>query len=285
MRQVILPSSAAAFALRSSPIVVLGSQIPPWLTATLKEVNFVDGIKHPLNNVAQHTRFLIKSLSSEDAVWTLCSMMFTKAPEAELRKDENPLIEALFNYQTIHIEAYVVCIDMFSLNEMAFKLTQETIEDLVDYHKDIFLVDAAANTPAWSGKHADVEKLQKQFVQAANKFVYRANTETLKGLEKDGTGELLSDQSEAVKANILNLFMPLLPPQPRMAAVPTPITFWTHQSAQSANPHYLQVPMSAHGCDPSIWAGDQFWDAAPSGQLEWISDSTSLHFPQQPPRL
>ena len=71
--------------------------------------------------------------------------MLPKAPEAELRKDQDPLIEALFNYQVIYVEAYVVHVDMVSQNEVAFKLTPETIESLVEYHKDVHSVDTAAS--------------------------------------------------------------------------------------------------------------------------------------------
>src|SRR5947207_2458134 len=137
MPTVLLPASAAAFAPRSSPNVVLNSRVEPWLTATLKRVNRV---KRPLNNVAQHTRCLTETLSSSNAIWTLCSIMLPKAPDSELRRDDNPLVEALFNYQLIHMEAYVVHVDMVSQNEVAFKLTPETIESLIDYHKDIYSV-------------------------------------------------------------------------------------------------------------------------------------------------
>ena len=82
----LLPASAAAFAPRGNPTVVL-SKVEQWLTATLKRVNRV---KRPLNNVTQHTRCLTETLSSPNAIWTLCSLMFPKAPDAELRKDERP---------------------------------------------------------------------------------------------------------------------------------------------------------------------------------------------------
>ncbi|KAJ5737386.1 uncharacterized protein N7483_002511 [Penicillium malachiteum] len=216
MPTLLLPSSAAAFAPRSSPNVVLNRKVAPWLTATLKKVNRV---KRPLNNVTQHTRCLTETLSSPNAIWTLCSMMFTKAPEAELREDEDPLIEGLFNYQMIHIEAYVVHVDMVSRNEVAFKLTPETIEALVDYHKEIYSVNTAANTWDWSGKQSQLKKLQEEFIRAANKFVYRANAEALEGLEGDGAGELLCGLSEEAKQAISNLFVPLLPPSPPVVEV------------------------------------------------------------------
>src|ERR1700759_4695451 len=157
----LLPASAAAFAPRASSVnVVLGSKVEPWLTQTLKRIN---RIKRPLNSVPQHTRCLTETLSSPNAIWSLCSIMVPKAPEAELRKDSNPLVEALFNYQLIHIEAYVVHVDMVSQNEVAFKLNQETIEALIEYHKDIYSVDVSANTWSWAEKEVQLKKLQEEF--------------------------------------------------------------------------------------------------------------------------
>jgi hypothetical protein len=66
---------------------------------------------------------LIETLSSTNAIWVLASIMLPKAPDADLRKDSNPLIEALFNYQLLHVEAYIVYVDMALQNEVAFKLT------------------------------------------------------------------------------------------------------------------------------------------------------------------
>lgn len=235
MPTILLPSSAAAFAPRASPNVVLNAKVEPWLTTILKRVNRV---RRPLNNVTQHTRCLTETLSSQHAIWTLCSITLPKAPDSELRKDENPLVEALFSYEMIHIEAYVVHVDMVSQNEVAFKLTPETIETLVDFHKDIFSVDAAASTWDWSDKDAQLQKLQDEFVQAANKFVYRTSAQALEGLEEDGAGELLCGRSEEAKAMIISLFVPLLPPLPKVVdvSITMPITTtgsesWWHSPA------------------------------------------------------
>lgn len=222
MPTVLLPSSAAAFAPRSSPNVVLNTKAEPWLTAALKRVNRV---KRPLNNVTQHTRCLTETLSSPNAIWNLCSMMFPRAPDAELRKDENPLVEAIFNYQMIHVEAYVVHVDMVSQNEVAFKLTPESIEALVEFHRDIYCADAAANTWDWPEKGKQLKKLQEEFNQAANKFVYRTNANALEGLEEEGAGELLGGRSEEAKTAISNLFNPLLPPPPRTVDLLRPTPF------------------------------------------------------------
>lgn len=269
MPTVLLPASAAAFAPRASCNVVLNSKVEPWLTATLKRIN---RIKRPLNSVPQHTRCLTETLSSPNAIWTLCSVMLPKAPETELRKDDNPLVEALFNFQLVHIEAYVVHVDMVSQNEVAFKLTTDTIESLVEYHKDIYSIDTAAKTWDWSEKEVQLKKLQEEFVQAANKFVYRTNALALEGLEEDGAGELLCGRSEEVKNAILGLFVPLLPPPPRVVDVVRPAPLlpsssgaenWWPSQLQSSQPAPVDSwrvlpsspnPMTTGEAQPNIWA-------------------------------
>jgi hypothetical protein len=148
--------------------------------------------------------------------------MLQKAPEADLRKDPNPLVEALFNYQLIHIEAYIVHVDMVLRNEVAFKLTPDSIESLIEYHKEVHCVDIAANSYNWSEKELQVKKLHEEFIQAINKFVYRTHVSALEGLEEDGAGELLCGKSDEVKNNLLGMFLPLLPPPPRIVDVVRP---------------------------------------------------------------
>lgn len=240
----LLPASAAAFAPRASSVnVVLSSKVEPWLTQTLKRIN---RIKRPLNSVPQHQRCLTETLSSPNAIWTLTSIMLPKAPDAELRTDPNPLIEALFNYQLIHIEAYIVHVDLVLRNEVAFKLTPDSIEALIEYHKDIHCVDIAANTYNWSEKELQVKKIHTEFIQAINKFVYRTHATALEGLEEDGAGELLCGKSEEVKNNIMGLFLPLLPPPPRIVDVvrPPPLlpsspagpSWWSQSTLQAPLP-------------------------------------------------
>jgi len=269
MPTILLPASAAAFAPRSTCNVVLNNKVEPWLTATLKRIN---KIKRPLNSVPQHTRCLTETLSSSNAIWSLCSLMLPKAPETELRKDPNPLVEALFNYQLVHVEAYVVHIDMVSQNEVAFKLTTDTIDSLVEYHKEVFSVDTAAKTWSWSEKEQQLKKLQEEFVQAANKFVYRTGALALEGMEEDGAGELLSGRSDEVRQAILGLYVPLLPPPPRIVDVirPTPLLpsstgaeqWWPSQHLQAIQPAPVEAwkiipssPSPVSSCDShqNIW--------------------------------
>ncbi|PBP17947.1 hypothetical protein BUE80_DR011314 [Diplocarpon rosae] len=251
----LLPASAAAFAPRATSVnVVLSSKVEPWLTQTLKRINRV---KRPLNSVPQHQRCLTDTLSSETAIWTLASLMVPKAPDAELRKDENPLVEALFNHQLLHIEAYIVHVDMVLRNEIAFKLTPDSIEALIEHHKDIYCVDISANTYSWSEKEIQVKQMHEEFIQAINKFVYRTHVTALEGLEEDGAGELLCGKSEEVQTNIMGLFRPLLPPPPRTVDVVRPAPLlpscpadanWWSQSNHSAS---IPAPMDPWSVTPS----------------------------------
>ncbi|ETN46476.1 uncharacterized protein HMPREF1541_00661 [Cyphellophora europaea CBS 101466] len=273
MPPVLLPASAAAYAPRSTCNVVLGAKSEPWLTARIKAVNKV---KRPLNSVMQVTRCLTELLSSPNAIWSLCSLMVPKSPETELRKDSNPLVEALFNFQLVHIEAYVVHVDMVSQNEVAFKLTQDTIDSLVEHHKEVFSIDTAANTWSWNEKDQQLKKLQEEFVQAANKFVYRTSVLALEGMEEEGAGELLCGRSEEVKSAISGLFVPLLPPPPRIVDIvrPTPLLpssttaeqWWPSQHIQAINPAPVEAwkvvpssPSPVSSCDShhSMWPSVQ----------------------------
>lgn len=250
----LLPASAAAFAPRASSVnVVLGSKVEPWLTQTLKRINRV---KRPLNSVPQHQRCLTETLSNPNAIWTLSSLMLAKAPDADLRQDSNPLVEALFNYQLVHVEAYIVHVDMVLRNEVAFKLTPDTIEALIEYHKEVHCVNTKAKTHEWSEKDQQCKKLHEDFVQAINKFVYRTHVTALEGLEEDGVGELLCGKSEEVKNNIMGLYKPLIPPPPRVVEVirqapllpssPVHASLWSQPPTQT-----LAAPVDAWRVLPS----------------------------------
>ena len=212
----LLPASAAAYAPRASVNVVLGSKVEPWLTQTLRRVNRV---KRPLNSVQQHRRCLTDILSLPSAIWTLASILVAKAPNSELDRDEDLLLQAIRNYQFIHLDAYIVHVDMVLRNEVAFKLTTDTIDALVRYHKEVYCPNAKADTTEWPDKGQQSKKLHDDFVQAVNRFVFRTHVSALEGMEEQGAGELLSGKSEEAKNSIMALLKPLLPPPPRIIDV------------------------------------------------------------------
>ena len=258
----LLPESAAAIATRSAPNIVLNTKVDPWLTATLKRIN---KIKRPLNSVPQHFRCLTETLSSPSAIWTLCSLLLPRAPDSDLMHDDNPLVEAVFNYKMISIEAYIVHVDMVSQNEVAFKLTPETIELLVEFHHDIHSKDTSNNTHNWSEKQVQIDKLKEDFVQSANKYVYRTSAMALEGLEEDGAGELLCGRSEEVKTAIMGMFLPLLPPPPRPVEVvrPTPVL-----PSSTGAENWWQPTLPSH-----YSAAPESWKYASSGTVYTSADS------------
>lgn len=282
----LLPASAAAFAPRASSVnVVLGSKVEPWLTQTLKRIN---KIKRPLNSVAQHQRCLNETLSSPNALWILASLMMPKAPDSELRKDSNPLMEAIFNYQIIHLEAYIVHVDMVLRSEVAYKLTPETIETLIEYHKDIHCVNAKANTYDWSEKEQQCKKMHENFIQAINKFVFRTHVSALEGLEEDGAGELLAGKSDEVKNNIMGLLKPLLPPPPRIVDVvrqppllpssPAGAAMWS----QSPPPPSMPAPVESWKMLPSS-PGVIASSADSNGSIWATIGMNEMQLPSPPP--
>jgi len=221
MPAILLPRTAAPFAPRAPPTVVLDTVVNPWLTQTLKRVN---RLKRPLNSVPQHLKCLTEILSGPNAMWNLCSLMVPRAPSAQIDEHSNPVTDALLRYQFIHVQSYVVSVDLVHSHEIAFKLTKETIASLVEYHKDIYLADQSAATWHWTEKESAVKKLHEDFVQAINRFVFRTDKMALEGIEDDGAGELLCGQSENVRNLIMDCFLPLLPPPPRIVDVRAPQT-------------------------------------------------------------
>jgi hypothetical protein len=277
----LLPASAAAFAPRASSVnVVLGNKIEPWLTQTLKRIN---RIKRPLNSVPQHQRCLTETLSLPNALWTLASVMLPKLPEADMPQDP---MENLFSYQLVHVEAYIVHVDMVLRNEVAFKLTADSIEALVDYHKEIHCVDAKANTYDWSEKEQQCKKLHDDFVQAINKFVFRTHVSALEGLEEDGAGELLCGKSDEVKNNLLSLMKPLLPPppprtfdvvrQPPLLPSSPANTIWSHPNTVDA---WRILPSSPSVTSTSVDSNTPIWANMGISEVQLPSPTPSYSQP------
>ncbi|KKF95400.1 hypothetical protein CFO_g2260 [Ceratocystis platani] len=241
----LLPASAAAFAPRASSVnVVLGSRVEPWLTQTLKRINKV---KRPLNSVQQHQRCLTETLSSPNATWTLCSLLLTKATGVELQHGDDPIADAMANYSMVHVEAYIVHIDMVLRNEVAFKLTPGTIKILVDHHTNVYCADAKANTSQWPEKESQMKKLHEDFVQAINKYVFRTPVVALEGLEEEGAGELLGGRAEEVKKAILAMMKPLVPPPPP----PPRIVDVVHRQPQLSSSSHSQSHANPHWSRPT----------------------------------
>lgn len=99
----------------------------------------------------------------------------------------------------IHINAHVVDVSIgLQHRNMIFKLSNEKIEALVGFYKDVYLVDYEANISSQSKKEAGLNELHENFVWAVNNFVFYTSTIALEKLDEIGTGMLSSDESETI---------------------------------------------------------------------------------------
>lgn len=73
------------------------------------------------------------------------------------------------------IQAHVVHVDMIHQNEMGLKLTEETIQALIEFYDDLFShqVKASFNSCSQKVQVARSEGLRQDFVKAVNDFVCR----------------------------------------------------------------------------------------------------------------
>ncbi|CCE33687.1 uncharacterized protein CPUR_07613 [Claviceps purpurea 20.1] len=203
----ILPASAAAFAPRASFVTVVMDRVHPWLTRVLRRIS---STRRALNNVPQHQKYLSEMLSSASAIWSLASLMLPDFVDVD---SPTELPGSIFSsHQILHVEAYVVHVDMIHRHEVSFKLTGDSIDALVRYHHDIHCANAKASTYEWSGKEQQCTELHKDFIQAINKFVFQTQVRALEGLEEEGDGELLEGRSAEVKKHLTGLMKPLVPP-------------------------------------------------------------------------
>jgi hypothetical protein len=215
--------------------------------------------------------------------------MLPNAPDSELCSDPNPLSAALLNHQLIHVEAYITHVDLVLSNEVVYKLTADTVDALIAYHRDVHCANAKASTYDWPEKEQACERLHEEFASAVKKFVYRTRCSMLAELDGNGGGELLCAESEKVKNDIMGLLKPLLPPLPSVADAawsspllpvsPTDDSVWCAptQSFSSALVEPWSVAPASADSNTSLWASMGLSQPATSfnqlsAGLDWLFD-------------
>ncbi|KAK1656545.1 hypothetical protein BDP55DRAFT_688705 [Colletotrichum godetiae] len=199
MEHGLRPTPMANCISRASALVVdVGPTVQPWGTQTLR--GFREQTE-PLDSVLHHQICLIKTLSTPQSIWYLACIMVPKPSETELHQSANQISD----FQLIHIKASVIRVDMREQNEVVFKLTGESINSLIKYHESSNCVGIVAKMQQQARNDRMRKKVREDFLQAIKEFVYRTNVSALKGLEEDGAGELLGDDSEKVKRIILGM--------------------------------------------------------------------------------
>ncbi|KZZ87223.1 hypothetical protein AAP_05862 [Ascosphaera apis ARSEF 7405] len=334
MPNVLLPATAAAYAPRAPPQIILHDPVDRWLTDTLKRAVHV---KRPLNKTLQHTKFLRDLLGGPKAIWTLCSLALPRQEAGEAcdmggRSDDNggrknaeidgeenvtsplsPLSRAdgkdgsagddVIKYQMLHMNAYVVHIDtVSSRQEIAFKLTQDTIDSLVEYYKQFghlafeeFLSEQMDGEEERENQNKRQKKQQQQhdclprvptceedFVQDVNRFVFRTDIHAIEGIAEEGDGELLEGRAEKAMKAVKALFSREEVPMPIAApAMPMSMSMSVaSQQQQQFQPNFLLADPNDFGLSNDInyamyGANDNFWDMAPMSSMATTETATT----------
>ncbi|KAI6358505.1 hypothetical protein MCOR31_009846 [Pyricularia oryzae] len=177
----LLPTSADAFVPQTSyDIVTFGSQVEPWLVETLRRFE---------SNEPPDKIYLSKTLSSLNATWTLKSLKLRHRLESGSDRE---------SWVTVHIEAFV---DDISCNNVAFKLTQDTIKALTRYHQDGNCFDGDQH-----------RKLDEDFTQYINSYVFWVPIFMFESLWEKIDVEQIHRQSENVKTSIMDFYKPPVAP-------------------------------------------------------------------------
>ncbi|KAI9772426.1 MAG: hypothetical protein M1840_000629 [Geoglossum simile] len=168
-------------------MVVLGSTAEPWGT-------------NDRNGVATEPS---RELSSRNSIWTLCSLMSQQVPDARSQ----------LLYKIIHIEARVLHAGLGLSGEMAFKITEESISELIECHW-AHLVNAC------NGWSEETKGLQNKFIKSVKEFIYWTSNTALLDLTF-GPNEFSNGRSDKAKTAIMNLFQSPPPPSNITSTVKT----------------------------------------------------------------
>jgi hypothetical protein len=201
----LLPSSAKFSVATSTPIVVscIGDK---WLAKLLKRL---DHIKKRNDRVLEHRNILANLLGDSEAIWILASIMLPATPDDGFLNDSESPDEAPIAEEIIHIRGKVIYVDLVECQEVCFKLTDETIEALLDYHDKVHCTNLRANSITCNDIEARLEKIKNEYHRAIHAFVFRTEKGYLQEMQGDGAGELSFGCPEKAKGAIMALFKPL----------------------------------------------------------------------------
>lgn len=165
------------------------------------------------------------------ARWTLCSITYAVNFQSVVTPQQYGIQQ---HYETIHINGYADDLDTYCLGEVAFKLTPETINDLLGINKAMWFLNP------------------EELSTALKAFIYMTDANVLYNLDSEGTGELDANEAEIVKTQIMGI-LPALHPA-------TLVGHWQMSTADCVylNPYASETLRSVMNClscrlaDPSM---------------------------------
>jgi hypothetical protein len=192
----------------SRPIVVSWHD-DRWLAGLLRQLK----TKSWHCTTAKHRGILEDLLGNKEASWTLAFITLPPRPgDVALN---HPGLEATAT-TIVHIGGTIVFVDLVESQKVCFKLTEETIETLLDYYEKVHCPAITANMVNDSATDANVLVLKERFRQALEEFFFYTGKGCLMSTEDDGSGELCCTQPAKVKLAILALFK-YPPPRPKFS--------------------------------------------------------------------
>lgn len=209
----LLPASAKYSVATSTPIVV--SYLEDTCLARL--LKRLKKIRRREEKVTEHRTILADLLGGAEAIWDLASMMLPATPDIGLPEHSDLSDGASTRGQVIHIEGMVLYVDLVESQEVCFKLTDETIEALLDYHDSIHCVTLRANHINDNEIDGKMQVAKDAFFRAIHAFTFRTGKRCLLAIQANGSGELDLQRPMQVKSKIMALFKPL----PEMATSST----------------------------------------------------------------
>jgi hypothetical protein len=178
----------------AKPIVVTSSDSDKTIAEFLKQSK----IKRETKVLSQQARLLEEALGAETAIWQLASISGSAQP------NQSPGSCAV-----IHIQARVLCIDFIQSRGICFRLTNDTIEALMDHLRAVHCDHAKVYSFGNAAGEERIEALVNAFEEAIKGFVFWTETACLEEMGEDGSGELTSRHSTEVKSAILKLLEPV----------------------------------------------------------------------------
>lgn len=185
MPVLLLPASIAPYATRSGAEVVLGNQVPLWLTTTLRNVV---APKPRIKNNYQLRTLLSDILSQNSATWPLGLLTH---PNEECRCQQCP---GCAPPELLEIKAYVAVVDMVNpaeeLHRVTFKLTQETIDGITSHFEAA--IPEYSNLLSRDGPTTESNECEarRQFRDHVNTFFFHVPVIVLRQITADGSGML-----------------------------------------------------------------------------------------------
>lgn len=198
----LLPATASHAV--SKPIVVasLGDR---WLAGLLERLKI--GRVQALGK-AGHCDSLESLLGQEGASWLLASIALPSIalPSASSGTPLGCSILQTTAPNIAHVLGTIVYADLAFSHQVCFKLNDETVTALLDYHDS---VHSTAMTAKWTNDReatAATLQVQERSRQAIHDFVFYTGKGCLEETGADGSGELCRTGPEEVKSAILALF-------------------------------------------------------------------------------